>query len=265
MAQHKKYNIRSPEQLPPDREHRASVRRRATAQVFGLYLPLLTDIEAPLGQAIKDTAQTLTRVRRGPSSELRPNNNFGMTFAQRMQVNHNMRNMLGQGFVLQHFVDHLQASPLAVGAEYIDVPISGFAWKGKGNRKLAAQLDIGSRAFKFLCAQAVEIADVVSNERGTNNLEVAIPDHVSVATYGDWGDGLSLSRKHRGKIADQFSDIFMKHNDDLPLTMRLGSLVVGEDYGAFDGLELTSSLPPFSEPTLDEELLDLDYEPALAY
>lgn len=266
MAQHRKYNIRSPEQLPPDREHRASTRRRAAAQVFGLYLPLLTDIEVPLSQAIKDTSQTLARIRKGPSSALNPNDYFGMTFAQRTQVNRNMRNMLGQGFVLRHFVDHLQNSPVAVGAEYIDVPVAGFTWKGKGNRKLAAELDFDSLAFRSLCTQAAEIADIVSNERGTNNLEVAIPDHVTVATYGNWGDGMSLNRKHRGIIAEQFDEIFLSHNDDVPLTMRLGSLVVGGHYcQPFEGMDLIPSLPPFSEPTLDEELLELDFEPALVY
>ncbi len=266
MAQHRKYNIRSPEQLQPDREHRASMRRRAAAQVFGLYLPLMSDIDVPLSHAVKDTSQLLSRIRRGPSAALYPNDNFGMTFAQHATVNRNMRNMLGQGFVLEHFINHLQDAPVAVGAASIEVPISGFAWKGNGNRKLAAQLDMGSLAFRALVDQAVEIEGVLVNERGNNKLEVATPDHVTVARYGHPGDGLSLSRKHRGLVAERFHEIFVEHNDGEPLSLRLGSLVVGEHYNQpFAGMDLIPEIPAFSELSFDDELLELDLEPEFAY
>lgn len=264
MAQHRKYNIRSPEQLPPDREQRMSTRRRAAAQVFGLYLPLLADIDMPLKHAVKDTTQLLSRVRRGPSAELVANNNFGMTFAQHAAVNRNMRNMLGQGFVLENFIGHLQDAPVAVGAKSIEVPVSGFGWKGNGNRKLAAEIDLGSLAFSALVDQAVEIDAVLGKERGSNNLEVATPDHVTVARYGHPGDGMSLSRTHRAEVAERFHEIFLEHNDGAPLTLTLGSLVVGQHYNQpFAGMELIPEIPPYSEYSLDDELYRWDLEPEL--
>lgn len=266
MAQHRKYNIRSPEQLFPDREQRTSTRRRAAAQVFGLYLPLLSDIEAPLGHAVKDSAQLLSRVRRGPSAEIIANNNFGMTFAQHAAVTRNIRNMLGQGFVLENFIGHLQDAPVAVGAQSIEVPIYGFDWKGNGNRKLAAEIDTGSMAFSALVDQAVEIEGVLDKERGSNNLEVATPNHVTVARYGHPGDGMSLSRKHRAEVAERFHEIFVEHYDGEPLTLTLGSLVVGQHYNQpFAGMELVSEIPPFSEYSLDDELLGMDLEPEFVY
>lgn len=264
MAQHRKYNIRSPEQLLPDREQRTSTRRRAAAQVFGLYLPLLSDIEAPLNHAVRDTTQFLSRVRRGDSADVVPNNNFGMTFAQHATINRGMRNMLGQGFILEHFINHLQDAPVAVGAASIEVPIYDFGWKGNGNRKLAAEIDTGSEAFMALVDQAVEIDGVLGKERGSNNLEVATPNHVTVARYGHPGDGMSLSRKHRAEVAERFHGIFLEHNGGESVTLTLGSLVVGQHYNQpFAGMDLIPEIPPFSGFSLDEELLGLEYEPEL--
>lgn len=265
MAQRRIYNTRSPEQLFPNREQRLSTRRRAAAQVFGLYLPLLSDIDVPLKHAVKDTTQLLSRVRRGGSAEIVPNNNFGMTFAQHSTVNRSMRNMLGQGFVLENFINHLQDAPVAVGASSIEVPVMGFDWKGNGNRKLAAVIDTGSLAFSALVDQAVEIEGVLDKERGSNNLEVATPNHVTVARYGHPGDGMSLSRGHRADVAERFHEIFVEHNDGAPLTLTLGSLVVGKHYNqAFAGMDLFPEIPPFSEFALDETLLEeWDLEPAL--
>lgn len=265
MAQRRIYNTRSPEQLFPNREQRLSTRRRAAAQVFGLYLPLMTDIEAPLKHAVKDTTQLLSRVRKGGSAEIAANNNFGMTFAQHAAVNRNIRNMLGQGFVLENFIGHLQDAPVAVGARSIEVPIAGFDWRGNGNRKLAAVVDMGSQAFSALVDQAVEIDGILERERGSNNLEVATPEHITVARYGHPGDGMSLSRKHRGEVAERFHEVFLEHNGgDEPLTLTLGSLVVGQHYNQpFAGRHLIPEIPPFSEFSIDDELFDWDLEPEL--
>lgn len=264
MAQRTIYNNRGPE-LVANREHRLSTRQRAAAMAFGLYLPLLTDVHEPLQHAIKDTSRMMDRVRRGPHSELRPNDNFGMTFAQRNMVTRNMRNMLGQGFVIRHLIEHLQDSPVAVGAAYIEVPVEGFDWKGRGSRKLAAQFDTGSLAFRALMDQAVEIGTILDDERGTNNMEIAVPDHVTVATYGHPGDGMSLSRRHRAEVADRFMDIFVEHSGEEPVAVRLGSLVVGAHYNQpFEGLELVPEIPPF---TLEygAGLTAMEFEPEYAY
>lgn len=262
MAQRKIYNVRGPE-LVADKEQRLSTRRRAAALAFGLYLPLLSDIQAPLKHAIKDATGMMDRTRRGPHGDLAPNDNLGMTFAQRNVVTRNMRNMLGRGFVIKHLIEHLQDSPVAVGAAFIEVPIEGFAWEGKGGRKLAAQFDTTSLAYQAILDQAVEIGEVVNAERGTNNLEIAIPDHVTVATYGHPGDGMSLSRKHRQEVAQRFFGVFEEHSGIDPVHMRLGSLVVGAHYNQpFEGLELVPEIPPFTLELgsgLPEMDFDLEY------
>lgn len=246
MAQRTIYNNRGPE-LVANREHRLSTRRRAAAQAFGLYLPLLSDIQTPLRHAIKDATGMMDRTRRGPHGGLAPNDNFGMTFAQKNMVTRNMRNMLGQGFIIKHLIEHLQDSPVAVGAAFIEVPVAGFDWKGRGSRKLAAQFDTESLAYGALLEQAVEIGTILDEERGTNNMEIAIPDHVTVATYGHPGDGMSLSRRHRQEVAERFMGIFVEHSGADPVAMRLGSLVVGSHYNQpFDGLELVPEIPPFT-------------------
>jgi hypothetical protein len=261
MAKHQKYNIRSAEQLRPNREERPSTRQRATRNAFGLYLPLLTDVGQPLGVAIKNAAGFLAEERRGPSAELMPNDNFGMTFAQHDQVARAMREMLGHGFVLAHMIEKLQAASAAMGNE-VEVPISGFAWEGAGRRKLAAQFAEGSVALDALRRQASAIQDALGEVRGAGRIEVRQPDHVRVATYGHPRDGMSLSRQHRADVAAIFHDEFSS-GQGAPLTLTLGSLVVGRSYQSFDGLELTPT--PQVDATL--ELIDstlADFEPAFA-
>jgi hypothetical protein len=258
MAQRRIHNIRTANELPADRESRPSVRRRAERVSFGLYLPLRSEIELSLGGAVKDATDFMAEQRRGPSAEIHPHDDFGLTFVHRRLVSFSIRDMVGQGFTIAHLVEALQAAPDAVGYEGLEVPISDFSWVGTGRRKLAARIDEGSVAFGALCHQAAAIEETVGKVRGGSNVDVRMPDHVSLATYGRPRDGMSLSRAHRGDVAAIFHDRLLSDQGNDQLTFKLGSLVVGTSYSQpFEGMELESIL---SAADLVEPVIELDEE-----
>jgi len=252
MAHHTNYRTRS--RLPANQETRGSAVRRARETAFGLYLPLMTDIEATVGIAAKEAAELLDVVRNGATADLRIRDDFGATFAHRQQVRGDIGNMLGRGFELPRMVAALQESPVAVGGEAITVPITGFEWSARGeHRKLMAVFDERDIAVAAIHFQAEAICSVLDGVRASE-VEVGYPDHVSVAMYGHRRDGMNLSTDQRDMVASTFTDVFARHHIG---SLTLGHLVVGSSYSV--PLSESTVLYPASEMDFigDEELAEM--------
>ncbi len=263
MASRRVFNTRSHE-LRPNREGRPATREAAKRGSFGLFLPLTTvaGVKEPLDEALTNVGN-YWRAERGdaPMAHLRSHADIGVTLVKHSVVQQSMGDMLRQGFQLKDLRERLEQTPEAIGAKTLEVPITEAKWLGDGKRKLALMIDMKSEAAKHLEEQAEALECVFSSITGGGRIVdvVDVPDHISIAKYGENNDGMGIKRSLRRGSAGMVHDYLRYELDQNPLVMRLGSLVVGRDYRSLSGMELEATLPPqvFTSDLLDAEPVDI--------
>lgn len=216
-------------ELPANREDRINYKRRSGQESFGVYRPLTLESElqvrSVLAGAIPAIAQHLNRSRVS-SADTNQMQEMGVTFLERGKMERALRKgWLRHGFEPQRMKagieDHLNTF-----APVVEVPLDGFGWVGRGNRKLSAWLDVGSDVFEELEQEKESVKELLTRANAPE-LEVYTPNHLTVLQYGFIRDGQDLGARDQKEVRRIVHNHFLESGVD---TISLGSLVVGETY-----------------------------------
>jgi len=186
-------------ELMPNREDRASYKRRLQKNAFGIYRPLSEESRHDIVSVLESSQEKVDEYFGNSNSrytKLIIPKDHGITFVQRGNVVRALKTSAMRNFNLsclqKRISDYNYAYP-----EQPEVEINDFDWYG-GDLKLVGKFAIAGMANEFEAES--EIFEGFLHEAGSAPIDVYVPDHTSLCRFRRSRNGHHLNDEQRRNV-----------------------------------------------------------------